>query len=81
MIGYRNEIVQVVPPRCSNGSGGQDGVGGERVFGAAVAGNLRHAAPPVESAVIDGCGHYVSKERPDELAELLLRFFDQRPRP
>jgi len=57
------------------------GVGGERVFGAAVADNLRHAAPHVESAVIDGCGHYVSEERPDELAELLLRFFDQRPRP
>jgi pimeloyl-ACP methyl ester carboxylesterase len=57
------------------------GAGGERVFGAAVADNLRHAAPHVESAVIDGCGHYVSKERPDELAELLLRFFDQRPRP
>jgi pimeloyl-ACP methyl ester carboxylesterase/quinol monooxygenase YgiN len=51
-------------------------VGSERVFGAAVAENLRHAAPHADSVVFDGCGHYVSEERPAELAEALLRFFD-----
>lgn len=56
------------------------GVGGDGVFGAAVADNLRHVTPHVELAVIDGCGHYVSEERPDELAGLLLGFFGQRPR-
>jgi pimeloyl-ACP methyl ester carboxylesterase/quinol monooxygenase YgiN len=50
-------------------------VGGERVFGAAVAENLRHAASNLETAVINDCGHYVSEERPHELARLLLTFF------
>jgi pimeloyl-ACP methyl ester carboxylesterase len=52
-------------------------VGGERVFGAAVAENLRHVASNLQTAVIDGCGHYVSEERPRELARLLLTFFDE----
>jgi pimeloyl-ACP methyl ester carboxylesterase len=56
-------------------------VGGQRVMGAAVADNLRHAAPHLESVVLDGCGHYVSEERPHELAEHLLRFFEQTPSP
>jgi pimeloyl-ACP methyl ester carboxylesterase/quinol monooxygenase YgiN len=50
-------------------------VGGERVFGPAVAENLRYAASHLETAIIDGCGHYVSEERPRELARLLLQFF------
>ena len=52
------------------------GVGGERLFGAAVAENLRHGASNVRQAVFAGCGHYVSEERPAELASLLLSFFD-----
>lgn len=50
-------------------------VGAEHVFGAAVAENLRPAASNLQTAVIDGCGHYVSEERPHELADVLLRFF------
>jgi pimeloyl-ACP methyl ester carboxylesterase len=52
------------------------GVGGERLFGAAVAGNLRHGASDVRQEVLADCGHYVSEERPAELASLLLSFFD-----
>jgi pimeloyl-ACP methyl ester carboxylesterase/quinol monooxygenase YgiN len=50
-------------------------VGAEHVFGAGVADNLRHAASNLRSAVIEGCGHYVSEERPLELARPLLTFF------
>jgi pimeloyl-ACP methyl ester carboxylesterase/quinol monooxygenase YgiN len=50
-------------------------VGAEHSFGAAVADNLRHAASNLQSALIEGCGHYVSEERPRELARLLLTFF------
>jgi pimeloyl-ACP methyl ester carboxylesterase/quinol monooxygenase YgiN len=52
------------------------GVGGERVFGAAVAENLRHGASNVRQEVLADCGHYLSEERPAELAGLLLSFFD-----
>jgi pimeloyl-ACP methyl ester carboxylesterase/quinol monooxygenase YgiN len=53
-------------------------VGGEQgVFGAAVAENLRHGASEVRQEVLADCGHYVSEERPAELAALLLNFFDQ----
>ena len=52
------------------------GVGGERPFGAAVAANLRHGASNVGQEVFADCGHYVSEERPAELASLLLSFFD-----
>jgi pimeloyl-ACP methyl ester carboxylesterase len=51
-------------------------VGGEQVFGAAVAENLRHGASDVRQEVLAGCGHYVSEERPAELASVLLSFFD-----
>ena len=51
-------------------------VGGERAFGAAVAENLRHGASDVRQEVLADCGHYVSEERPEELASLLLSFFD-----
>lgn len=51
-------------------------VGGERAFGAAVAENLRHGASDVRHEVLADCGHYVSEERPAELADLLLSFFD-----
>lgn len=51
-------------------------VGGGRAFGAAVAENLRHGAADVRQEVLADCGHYVSEERPAELAGLLLSFFD-----
>jgi pimeloyl-ACP methyl ester carboxylesterase/quinol monooxygenase YgiN len=52
-------------------------IGGERIFGAAVAENLRHGASDVRQEVLADCGHYVSEERPEELAGLLLSFFDR----
>lgn len=52
-------------------------VGAEHVFGAAVGDNLRGAVSNLETTVIDGCGHYVSEERPRELARLLLTFFGE----
>ena len=53
------------------------GVGGERVFGTAVAENLRHGASNVRQEVLADRGHYVSEERPAELAGLLVSFFDR----
>ena len=47
------------------------------MFGGAVAENLRQAASDVQAAIIDGCGHYVSEERPDDLTRLLRRFFEE----
>jgi pimeloyl-ACP methyl ester carboxylesterase len=41
-----------------------------------VAGNLRHGASEARQEVLADCGHYVSEERPAELASLLLSFFD-----
>jgi len=52
-------------------------VGGERIFGAAVAENLRHGASNVRQEVLADCGHFVSEERPEELAGLLLSFFGE----
>lgn len=53
-------------------------VGGERVFGGAVAENLRHgAASDVRGEVLEGCGHYLTEERPEELSRLLLGFFGE----
>lgn len=52
-------------------------VGGERVFGAAVAENPRHGASNVRQEILADCGHYVSEERPAELADMLLSFFDE----
>lgn len=49
---------------------------GRDVTGAAVAENLRHGASDVRQEVLADCGHYVSEERPEELASLLLGFFD-----
>ena len=50
-------------------------VGGEHLFGAAVAENLRAAATDVREVVLPGCSHYLSEERPDDVAQLLLDFF------
>ncbi len=52
-------------------------VGAEHSFGDAVAENLRQAASNVQAVLIDGCGHYVSEERPDQLAGILQRFSDE----
>ena len=51
------------------------GIGGEHVFGDAVAANLRLAAANVESLVVPDAGHYLSEEAPDTVADALKAFF------
>ena len=50
-------------------------VGGARVLGAAVADNLENAADDLRGEVLEGCGHYLTEERPGDVAALLLDFF------
>jgi pimeloyl-ACP methyl ester carboxylesterase/quinol monooxygenase YgiN len=50
-------------------------IGGDRSFGAVVAENLRNAVSSLHGEVLDGCGHFVSEERPRELARHLRQFF------
>jgi pimeloyl-ACP methyl ester carboxylesterase len=50
-------------------------VGAAQVFGAAVADNLRTGADDLRSTVLEGCGHFLTEERPDDIAALLLDFF------
>jgi pimeloyl-ACP methyl ester carboxylesterase/quinol monooxygenase YgiN len=50
-------------------------IGGAQVMGASVADNLRTAAADLRGEVLDGCGHYLSEERPQRIAALLLEFF------
>ena len=50
-------------------------IGGEHVFGDAVAANLRLAATHVESVVVPDAGHYLSEEAPDAVADALKAFF------
>jgi pimeloyl-ACP methyl ester carboxylesterase/quinol monooxygenase YgiN len=55
-------------------------LGGEHVFGDAVAANLRLAAAHVESAVLPGVGHFLSEEAPGPVADALSAFFGADPR-
>jgi pimeloyl-ACP methyl ester carboxylesterase len=50
-------------------------VGGAQVMGAAVADNLENAAEDLRGEVLQGCGHYLTEERPRDVAALLLDFF------
>ena len=50
-------------------------VGGAQVFGAAVADNLQTAAADLRGTVFTDCGHYLTEERPSDVAALLLDFF------
>ena len=49
-------------------------VGGTASFGANLEPEIRPLAANLRSAVIGECGHYLAEERPDRLAEELLRF-------
>lgn len=40
--------------------------------------NLRRgAASDVRGEVLEGCGHYLTEERPEEISRLLLEFFGE----
>jgi pimeloyl-ACP methyl ester carboxylesterase len=49
-------------------------IGGSASLGKAMATSAGQVAENVQGAVIDGCGHYVPEERPDELLGVLLPF-------
>jgi pimeloyl-ACP methyl ester carboxylesterase len=50
-------------------------VGGAAFRGAGVAADVRRVAPNVTELVIDGCGHYVPEEAPEEFTSAVLSFF------
>jgi pimeloyl-ACP methyl ester carboxylesterase len=50
-------------------------VGGEHAVAGRLADAARALAPKVQSAVIDGSGHFVAEERPAQLVAELVRFF------
>lgn len=52
--------------------------GGERTAGSQLADALRAVAPQVEGHVVAGAGHFVIKERPEELLALLQDFLKDR---
>lgn len=51
------------------------GVGGRHNLGEMVAKAMDPVAQHVESAVVDGAGHWVSDENPEDLSRILLDFF------
>ena len=51
------------------------GIGGRCNAGETVGKALALAADPVRTAVVEGAGHWVSDENPEELTRLLLEFF------
>ncbi len=50
-------------------------IGGEFAVGRGLADAVRTIAPGVQTAVIEGSGHFVPEERPDQLVGLLVAFF------
>ena len=51
-------------------------VGGGEFMADGPARDMRAVAADVRDAVLDGCGHFPAEERPGELANLLLEFFE-----
>ena len=52
-------------------------VGGTASFGAHLEPEIRPLADNMRSVMIDECGHYLAEERPERLAEELLRFLGE----
>lgn len=52
-------------------------LGGEHSYGAQMVTMLKEFATDVKGGSIAGCGHWLPEERPDEVAEQLLRFLYQ----
>jgi len=53
------------------------GLGGDKVTGDRVKSMLQSVATNVQGGAVERCGHFIPDERPDELIDRLLRFFDQ----
>lgn len=52
-------------------------IGGTASFGAHLEPELRPLAANLRSVMIDECGHYLAEERPERLAQELLRFLSE----
>lgn len=52
-------------------------LGGEKVMGDRVKVMLENVATNVWGGAIEQCGHFIPDERPDELVERLVKFFDE----
>lgn len=50
-------------------------VGGEQAMGRMVEQSAANLAEKVQGVVLPGAGHWLTDERPDEVAALLLEFF------
>ena len=50
-------------------------VGGRASFGANLEGEIRPLVENLRSVMIDGCGHYLAEEKPEQIIEELRRFF------
>jgi len=51
-------------------------LGGDQVLGDRVKTMLQNVAENVRGGAIEQCGHFVADERPDDLAEQLIAFFN-----
>ena len=49
-------------------------IGGQESFGGSIAGQWRQYAVTVDSRVIEGEGHWVTEEKPQEVTALLQSF-------
>lgn len=52
-------------------------LGGERGFGESTIKSMQQLAENVRGGVIERCGHWIPEERPDYLADELLKFFGE----
>ena len=52
-------------------------VGGTASFGANLEGEIRPLVENLRSVMIDGCGHYLAEEKPEQIIEELRRFFQE----
>ena len=52
-------------------------IGGERSFGSLIADQWREYAVNVEGHVLEGSGHFVTEERPEEVTALLQSFLQK----
>lgn len=52
-------------------------LGGEKSIGDRVRAMLENVATNVRGGAVERCGHFIADERPDDVVERLLKFFDE----